>query len=168
MAMNIDKKTIVSPDTERKVRIPPGQHEVKNFPVLHYGSVPQIEVNEWTFRIFGLVDKERTLSYAEFSVLPRVQVFSDIHCVTTWSRLNNLWEGVSTSALRDLASIKSEVKFVVVHAAYGFTTNLTLDDFFQKDVLFATGYNEKPLAREHGVPVRLVVPRLYFWKSAKW
>jgi len=168
MSMNLDKETIVSPDTERKVRIPPGQHEVKNFPVLHYGPVPETDINKWTFRIFGLIEKERTLSYAELAALPHIKVFSDIHCVTTWSRLNNLWEGVSTSALRDLVSIKSEVKFVVVHAAYGFTTNLTLDDFFQKDVLFATGYNEQPLVREHGAPVRLVVPRLYFWKSAKW
>jgi DMSO/TMAO reductase YedYZ molybdopterin-dependent catalytic subunit len=168
MSMNLDKETIVSPDTERKVRIPPGQHEVKNFPVLHYGPVPDIDINKWTFRIFGLIEKERTLSYAEFAALPHIKVFSDIHCVTTWSRLNNLWEGVSTSALRDLVSIKPEAKFVIIHAEYGFTTNLTLDDFFQKDVLFATGYNEKPLAREHGAPVRLVVPRLYFWKSAKW
>jgi len=168
MFMSLDKETIISPDTKRKVRIPPGQHEVKNFPVLHYGLVPQIDVNEWTFRIFGLIEKERTLSYAEFAALPHIKVFSDIHCVTTWSRLNNLWEGVSTSALRDLVSIKGEAKFVIIHASGGFTTNLMLDDFFQKDVLFATGYNEKPLAREHGAPVRLVVPRLYFWKSAKW
>jgi DMSO/TMAO reductase YedYZ molybdopterin-dependent catalytic subunit len=168
MTMNIDKKTIVSPDTERKVRIPPGQHEVKNFPVLHYGPVPETDINKWTFRIFGLIEKERTLSYAEFAALPHIRVFSDIHCVTTWSRLNNLWEGISTSTLRDLVSIKGEAKFVIIRASGGFTTNLTLDDFFQKDVLFATGYNEKPLTLEHGAPVRLVVPRLYFWKSAKW
>ena len=168
MTMNLDKETIVSPDTERKVRIPPGQHEVKNFPVLHYGPVPETDINKWTFRIFGLIEKERTLSYAEFAALPHIKVFSDIHCVTSWSRLNNLWEGISTSTLRDLVSIKGEAKFVIIRASGGFTTNLTLDDFFQKDVLFATGYNEQPLTLEHGAPVRLVVPRLYFWKSAKW
>lgn len=159
---------IVSPDTERKVRIPPGQHEVKNFPVLHYGSVPQVDRNKWTFRIFGHVDKERTLTYAEFVALPHIKVFSDIHCVTTWSRLNNLWEGVSTGALKDLVSIKERAKYVVIHAEHGFTTNLSLKDFFEKDVLFVLNFNQQPLTAEHGGPVRLVVPRLYFWKSAKW
>ncbi len=159
---------IISPDTERKERIPPGQYETADFPVLHYGPVPEIDASKWIFRMFGLVDKERTLAHADFAVLPHVRVFSDIHCVTTWSRLNNLWEGVSTSTLRDLVSIKSEAKFVIVHAAYGFTTNLPLEDFFEKDALFAMNFNEQPLAPEHGGPVRLVVPRLYFWKSAKW
>jgi len=159
---------IISPDTERKIRIPPGQHEVTTFPVLHYGSVPKADLNKWTFRIFGLVDKEKTLNYADFVALPHIRVFSDIHCVTTWSRLNNLWEGVSTSALRDLVSIKDEAKYVVIHAEHGFTTNLPLADFFEKDVLFVTSFNERPLTEEHGAPVRLVVPRLYFWKSAKW
>jgi DMSO/TMAO reductase YedYZ molybdopterin-dependent catalytic subunit len=159
---------IISPDTKREERIPPGQHEVTSFPVLHYGPVPEIPPETWTFRIFGLVDKERTLSQADFAALPRIRVFSDIHCVTTWSRLNNLWEGVSTSEIKNLVSIKAEAKYVLVHAAYGFTTNLSLDDFFQPDVLFATDFNEHPLTKEHGGPVRLVVPRLYFWKSAKW
>jgi DMSO/TMAO reductase YedYZ molybdopterin-dependent catalytic subunit len=159
---------IISPDTERKVRIPPGQHEVTGFPVLHYGSVPKVDTNKWTFRIFGLVDKEKTLSYADFVALPHVRVFSDIHCVTTWSRLNNLWEGVSTSALKDIVSIKDEAEFAIIHAEHGFTTNLALTDFFEKDVLFSTGFNRQPLTPEHGAPVRLVVPRLYFWKSAKW
>lgn len=162
------KDAIISPDTERKNRIPPGQHEVTSFPVLHYGSVPQIEKERWTFRIFGLVDKEKTLTHADFAILPHVRVFADIHCVTTWSRLNNLWEGVSTSTLKTLVSLKDEAKYVTVHAAGGFTTNLTVDDFFQNDVLFAMDYNEQPLTPEHGGPVRLVVPRLYFWKSAKW
>jgi DMSO/TMAO reductase YedYZ molybdopterin-dependent catalytic subunit len=141
---------------------------VTSFPVLHYGDVPEIKPEDWKFRIIGMVDKERTLTHADFAVLPHIRVFSDIHCVTTWSRLNNLWEGVSTSALKDLVSIKSEAKYVIVHAAYGFTTNLSLEDFFQPDVLFAMNFNKHPLTAEHGGPVRLVVPRLYFWKSAKW
>jgi DMSO/TMAO reductase YedYZ molybdopterin-dependent catalytic subunit len=130
--------------------------------------VPKVDTNKWTFRIFGLVDKEKTLSYADFVALPHVRVFSDIHCVTTWSRLNNLWEGVSTSALKDIVSIKDEAEFAIIHAEHGFTTNLALTDFFEKDVLFSTGFNRQPLTPEHGAPVRLVVPRLYFWKSAKW
>jgi len=159
---------IISPDTERKVRIPPGQHEVHNFPVLHYGSVPNVDTSKWTFRIFGMVEKERTLTYAEFASLPQIKVFSDIHCVTTWSRLNNLWEGVSTNALKELVSIKADAEFAIIHAEHGFTANIPLADFFEKDVLFATSFNRQPLTAEHGGPVRLVVPRLYFWKSAKW
>ena len=159
---------IISPDTERKQRIPPGQHETPAFPVLHYGPVPQIDTAEWTFSIFGLVDKELELSFEEFIKLPQIKVFSDIHCVTSWSRLNNLWEGVPANAIQNLVKIKPEARFVIVHAANGFTANIPLEDFLQNDVLFALKHNDKPLTAEHGGPVRLVVPRLYFWKSAKW
>ncbi|MFH0847787.1 MAG: sulfite oxidase-like oxidoreductase, partial [Chloroflexota bacterium] len=159
---------IISPDTERKVRIPPGQHETKELPVLHYGPVRKIDPAEWTFLISGQVGKERLLTYKEFTALSQVKVFSDIHCVTGWSLLNNTWEGIPSAALKDLVKIKPEAKFVVVHAAGDFTTNLTLSDFFQDDVLFALKYNGSPVTPEHGAPVRLVVPRLYFWKSAKW
>jgi DMSO/TMAO reductase YedYZ molybdopterin-dependent catalytic subunit len=100
--------------------------------------------------------------------LPRMKVFSDIHCVTGWSKLNNLWEGVSTSVIKQLVDILPEARFVMVNGAGGFTTNLSLDDFFQPDVLLAINHNGEPLTPEHGYPVRLVVPRLYFWKSAKW
>ena len=161
-------ETIISPDTERKVRIPPGQYEVADFPVLHYGPVARIDRDKWTLRIFGLVDRELTLNDGDFSALPQVKVFSDIHCVTTWSQLNNLWTGVATNTLKDLVKLQREAKYVIVHAAYGFTTNLEMADFFAKDVLFATHFNGQPLTPEHGAPVRLVVPRLYFWKSAKW
>jgi len=130
--------------------------------------VPDIDISKWTFTISGLVEKERTLGYQEFMSLPRVKVFSDIHCVTGWSKLDNLWEGVSTSLIRQLVLILPEAKFVMVHAAGDFTTNLSLSDFFQPDVLFAVKRNNELLTPEHGSPVRLVVPRLYFWKSAKW
>ncbi len=159
---------IKSPDTARANRLPPGQSLVESFPVLHYGGVPRIDPEDWSLRIFGLVEKERTLSFAEFQALPQVKVLSDIHCVTSWSRLDNLWEGVSTSALRDLVKIRSEAGFAIIHASAGFTANLALDDFFQEDVLFAFRHNGKALSPDHGFPVRLVVPRLYFWKSAKW
>ncbi len=159
---------IKSPDTTRANRLPPGQRLVEGFPVLHYGGVPRIKPEEWSLRIFGLVEKERTLSFTEFLALPQVKVLSDIHCVTSWSKLDNLWEGVSASALRDLVKILPEAGFAIVHAAAGFTTNLALDDFFQEDVLFAIKHDDRPLSPEHGFPVRLVVPRLYFWKSAKW
>ena len=159
---------IKSPDTERKDRVPPGQRVTGKWPALHYGNVPDIDISKWTFTISGLVEKERTLGYQEFMSLPRVKVFSDIHCVTGWSKLDNLWEGVSTSLIRQLVLILPEAKFVMVHAAGDFTTNLSLSDFFQPDVLFAVKRNNELLTPEHGSPVRLVVPRLYFWKSAKW
>lgn len=162
------EKLIKSLDTERENRIPPGQHVTDVWPVLHYGSVPKIDASDWTFKISGLVEKERELNYREFMSLPQVKVFSDIHCVTTWSKLDNTWEGVSTGAIRDLVKLLPSAKFAVVHSAMGFTTNLTLDDFFGEDVLFAVKHDGKPLSPEHGYPLRLVVPRLYFWKSAKW
>ena len=173
----MDSDIIISPDTQRKNRVPPGQRLTDRWPVLHYGPVPRFDPAKWSFRIWGLVNPERVLSYAEFTALPRAKVFSDIHCVTTWSRLDNLWEGVSAAAIKDLTTPLPEAGFVIVHAAGGFTTNLTLEDFFQPDVLFAmqhdpqrggTESDRKPITPEHGGPVRLVVPRLYFWKSAKW
>lgn len=162
------KKIIKSPDTKRKDRLPPGQRAAGNWPALHYGSVPEIDISKWTFAIYGLVERKRKLNYREFMSLPRVKVFSDIHCVTGWSKLNNLWEGVSTGVIRDLVKILPEAKFVMVHSAGGFTTNLSLSDFFESDVLFAVKHDGELLTPEHGYPVRLVVPRLYFWKSAKW
>ena len=162
------EEVIKSPDTQRKERIPPGQRVTEKWPTLHYGKLPDIDISKWTFTISGLVEKERKLGYEEFMSLPQVKVFSDIHCVTGWSKLDNLWEGVSTSVIRQLAPILPEAKFIMVHSAGGFTTNLSLTDFFQPDVLFAIKHNNEPLTPEHGYPVRLAVPRLYFWKSAKW
>ncbi len=111
------------------------------------------------------MEPERTLTYDEFITLPHVEVFSDIHCVTTWSKLDNLWEGISAAAIKDLVKIKPEAKFVIVYGAGGFTTNLTLDDFFQPDVLFAFKHDGQPLTAEHGGPVRLVVPRFISGKA---
>jgi DMSO/TMAO reductase YedYZ molybdopterin-dependent catalytic subunit len=159
---------IKSPDTERKERVPPGQRLTEKWPALHHGSVPKIDVDKWEFRIFGLVERERRLSYAEFTALPMVKVYSDIHCVTGWSKLDNLWEGVSSNQIKELVNILPQAKFVMVHSTGGFSTNLSLDNFFQPDVLLAIKHNGEPLTKEHGYPLRLVVPRLYFWKSAKW
>lgn len=163
-----DIETIISPDTQRENRIPPGQRLTDKWPILHYGSAPQIEAAQWTLTISGLVDRETTITYQEFLALPRVRVFCDIHCVTSWSRLDNLWEGVSAQTMRESVNILPEARFVLVRSWGGFTTNLTVEDFFQEDVLFAIQHNNQPLSVGHGYPVRLVVPRLYFWKSAKW
>lgn len=163
-----DEAVIRSPDTERENRIPPGQRLTEKWPVLHYGNIPRIDVTNWTFTISGLVEAERQLSFAEFMALPQVKVFADIHCVTRWSKLNNTWEGVSTTQIKELVSILPEARFVMVRGASGYSTNLPLSDFFQPDVLFSVKYEGKPLAPEHGYPLRLIVPRLYLWKSAKW
>lgn len=164
----IDETLIKSPDTERKDRIPPGQRMTEKWPVLHAGGVPNIDIDSWTFTISGLVKEERTLSYQDFMSLPRVKVLSDIHCVTRWSKLNNLWEGVPTGIIKELVSLLPEANFLMVHSAGGFTTNLPLSDFFESDVLLAVKHDGELLSPEHGYPVRLVVPRLYLWKSAKW
>ena len=163
-----DDQIIKSPDTARENRLPPGQTRTDDWPVLQHGEVLRVDPSGWRFRIFGLVEKERELTYQEFTALPRVKVFSDIHCVTGWSKLDNLWEGVSARSLRAMIGIRPDARFVLVHAAGGFTTNLPIGDFFQEDVLFAVKRNDKPITLPHGFPVRLVVPRLYFWKSAKW
>jgi DMSO/TMAO reductase YedYZ molybdopterin-dependent catalytic subunit len=163
-----DKNIIISEDTKRENRIPPGQHEIKSWPVLHAGSVQNIDTSKWKFKIFGLVEEEKELNYDEFMSLPQTKVFSDIHCVTTWSKLNNLWEGVSSNTIKELADVQKEAEYVTVHASGNFTTNLAIKDFLEPDVLFATRHNENPITSKHGAPLRLVVPKLYFWKSAKW
>jgi DMSO/TMAO reductase YedYZ molybdopterin-dependent catalytic subunit len=159
---------VISPDTQRPKRVPPGQRLTDKWPVLHFGPVHRLALDKWCLTIAGLVETKRVLTYPEFSAMPRVKVFCDIHCVTTWSRLDNWFEGVSTAEIRSLVSIQPEARFVVAHAAGGFTTNLSVEDFFQPDVLFAFKHNEQAISPDHGYPVRLVVPRLYFWKSAKW
>ncbi|MCK5576745.1 MAG: sulfite oxidase-like oxidoreductase [Dehalococcoidales bacterium] len=163
-----DDGVIRSPDTERENRVPPGQSLTSQWPVLHYGSIPKMDTAEWTFTLSGLVASGKVLSYQEFTALEQVVVFSDIHCVTRWSRLDNLWQGLSSRAVTDLVKVLSQAKFAIIHAAGGFTTNLKIDDFLQPDVVFALKHDGQPLSPEHGAPVRLVVPRLYFWKSAKW
>jgi DMSO/TMAO reductase YedYZ molybdopterin-dependent catalytic subunit len=163
-----DNSVIISEDTKREQRIPPGQHGIKAWPVLHAGSVQKIDTSKWKFKIFGLVEEEKELSFREFTSQPICKVFSDIHCVTSWSKLNNLWEGFSTSLIKELVNIQPEAKYVMVHASGNFTTNLSIEDFFKPDVLFATKHNGTLLNQKHGGPLRLVVPQLYFWKSAKW
>ena len=163
-----DKQVVQSPDTGRSDRIPPGQQETDNWPVLHYGAIPQVDITKWAFTISGLVETEQKLNFEQFTSLPQEKVFSDIHCVTGWSKLNNYWEGVTAQVVHDLSTVLPEAKFVLIHAEKGFTTNLSLDNFLQPDVLFALKHNRETLTAGHGYPVRLVVPRLYFWKSAKW
>jgi DMSO/TMAO reductase YedYZ molybdopterin-dependent catalytic subunit len=159
---------IQSPDIKRANRVPPGQRVTDGWPVLHYGVVPRISAEDWRLRIYGAVEKERSLSFAEFLSHRRSRVLSDVHCVTGWSRLDNLWEGVGASTLKGVIKILPDAGFAIIHSPGGFATNLSLDDIFSDDVLFAIKHNGEVLTPEHGHPVRLVVPRLYFWKSTKW
>ncbi|VTS01040.1 sulfite oxidase-like oxidoreductase [Tuwongella immobilis] len=162
---------IVSPDTKRANRIPPYQVRTKKWPVLHAGPTPSYrDLTKWDFQIFPqLLDGPgKKFSWAEFMQLPRVKVFADMHCVTRWSLLDNFWEGVPTRELHKHVTIRPEAKFVMIHCEHGYTTNLPIDDFFDADCLFATHHNGEPLTPDHGYPMRLVVPKLYAWKSAKW
>jgi DMSO/TMAO reductase YedYZ molybdopterin-dependent catalytic subunit len=115
-----------------------------------------------------LVNNVKQWTWSQFVALPRVKVFADMHCVTRWSLLDNLWEGVSTRELLRHVEVSERARYVMVHCEYGFTTNLPIDDFFAEDALFALRHNGHDLTPEHGYPLRLVIPRLYAWKSAKW
>lgn len=166
--MNDELPLIESPDLRRAERLPPRQVETRKWPVLHAGSVPRVDTARWTFHVFGLVERPWQCDYTTFRALPRVRVRSDIHCVTRWSKLDNLWEGVSTRTVLEQVKVDPRARFVMVHAEHGWTTNLPLEDFLGADCLFAWQHDGRELEPDHGGPLRLVVPRLYFWKSAKW
>jgi DMSO/TMAO reductase YedYZ molybdopterin-dependent catalytic subunit len=161
---------ILSSDTRRPHRLPPNQVRTHKWPVLHEGEVPPFEPDRWDLTVFPVpfVDQIRRFTWPDFAALPRVKVFADMHCVTRWSRLDNLWEGVPTRELLRHVTVSPSAKFVMVHCEYGFTTNLPVEDFFADDALFALRHDGKDLDPDHGYPVRLVIPRLYAWKSAKW
>ncbi|CAK9111355.1 Uncharacterized oxidoreductase YuiH [Durusdinium trenchii] len=154
-----DPEVIISDDTRREERVPPGQSRTRKWPVLHYGYVPSVAIDSWTLTIDGLVDQPLRLSWEEFRSLPRVKVFSDFHCVTQWSRLGNLWEGVS---------VREIIKRVGGGYDSGWTTNVPLADFAAEDALLADTHDGEPIDADHGGPVRLMIPKLYAWKSAKW
>jgi DMSO/TMAO reductase YedYZ molybdopterin-dependent catalytic subunit len=149
-------------------RLPPGQVLTEKWPVLTYGDTPRTDLATWTFRVFGLVAEEMSWTWNEFVRLPRVRVTSDIHCVTRWSRFDNRWEGVAVKEIFRHVSISPAAVAVMAHSEGGYTTNIALPDLLQDDCLLAIEHDGKPLPPEHGGPCRLVVPKLYFWKSAKW
>ena len=149
-------------------RLPPGQHLVKNWPVLDLGIEPPIDLRAWRLDVDGLVDTKLRLNWDGFNALPQIEHTSDIHCVTSWSRYDNRWNGVSTQELAMHAGIKPEVKFALLTSNDGYTTNVPLADFLVDDALLATHWEGEPLTAEHGGPMRLVIPHLYFWKSPKW
>ena len=162
--------TVISADTHRDERLPPNQVQTQKWPVLHWGEVPSFDPASWDLTIFPtpFVDAVRVFTWPEFTAWPRMNVFGDMHCVTRWSLLDNLWEGVPTKELLKHVRIAPEAKFVMVHSEHGFTTNLPIADFFDDDCLFALRHNGETLTPEHGYPMRLIVPKLFSWKSAKW
>lgn len=153
------------PDTDR---LPPGQHVVTNWPVLDLGQQPDVPLARWRLDLFGLVERTVVLDWAALLALPQRRAVSDIHCVTTWSRYDNAWDGVSTQDLLAAFPVAAEVRFVVLHSYDGYSTNLPIEDFAAPGALLAHGWDGKPLTAEHGGPLRAIVPHLYFWKSAKW
>ncbi len=156
-----------APDQGQGIRVPPGQFVTKKFPVLTYGSEPQIDLESWRLRIFGLVEPEVELDWDEFSHLEWQKVDADFHCVTQWSALDQTWEGVSLAQVLSLTSPSPEAQFVMVHCYGGYTTNLPLELALEEG-LFAHRHMGEPLGKSHGWPLRFVVPSLYGWKSAKW
>lgn len=149
-------------------RLPPGQHLTKDWPVLDLGVVPPVSRDRWRLDVYGAIDNPVFWTYAEFAAQKQDQFTSDIHCVTTWSRYDNAWEGLATRELLAVCQPRDDARFVVLHSYDGYTTNLALEDFAAEDALLAHSWSGQPLSDEHGGPVRLVVPHLYFWKSAKW
>jgi DMSO/TMAO reductase YedYZ molybdopterin-dependent catalytic subunit len=149
-------------------RLPPGQHLVKDWPVLDLGIQPTVARDTWRLDVTGAVDNPVSWDWLTFLAQPQTRETTDIHCVTTWSRYDNGWEGIATRDLLALVEPKAEARFVMLHSYDGYTTNLPLEDFAAEDAILAHSWNGAPLPREHGGPLRLVVPHLYFWKSAKW
>jgi DMSO/TMAO reductase YedYZ molybdopterin-dependent catalytic subunit len=166
---------VVSPDVGRRQRLPPNQSQTRNkkWPVLDAGGPPAMDKISWAFEVGGLVDAPVRWTWSEFQELPRVKVLADFHCVTRWSRLDNLWEGVSTHEILNRVAVSPAARYVLVHAydrhaGTDWSTNMPIEAFSAEDALFADTHDGQPLSLEHGGPLRLVVPRLYAWKSAKW
>ncbi len=168
MAFNFFRRQQAAKDRALADRLPPGQYVTEKWPVLHYGGVPRVDLKTWDFKVFGLVEEPLRLTYDQLAALPRQTVKADVHCVTRWSMFDSQWEGVPFLEVMKLVTVKPEAKFAMIHAAQNFTANLPLDDLTRDNVLFVDTRNGEPITPEHGWPLRLMVPHLYFWKSAKW
>jgi len=155
-----------SDDQER--RLPPGQYLTHKWPVLHYGSVPSTDLATWDFRVWGEVETPFTFDWAEFRAMPRKSLVTDIHCVTRWTRLDASFEGVPIQHILERAKPTPDARFVLAHAEQGYTANMPLEVLDDDDVLLVDVADGEPLTPEHGYPLRLVVPKRYFWKGPKW
>jgi len=153
---------------EIAARVPPGQRLVKTWPILHFGGVPRFDEARWDFAVSGLVEHPFTLSYSELKALGPQTIRADMHCVTGWTTLDNDWEGIPMRVLAERAAPTPEAKWIITHCDGGYTSDLSLEAMLDDDVLVAWGHGGRPLEPDHGFPLRLVVPKRYAWKSAKW
>lgn len=167
MLNKLGRVTDIKQDQEG-LAVPPGQFVTEKFPVLTYGPTPQIDKKDWSFKVFGLVEGELTFDWDEFMALPQTKLDAEFHCVTQWSKLQNTWEGVLFTDMLKVAKPSAEAKYLMAHCYGGYSTNVGLDVLTDDDVLFAHTHDGTPLSAEHGGPLRLVVPKRYAWKSAKW
>ncbi len=154
--------------TQDRERLPPGQILTQKWPVLHYGHIPSLNLERWTLEVTGAVERPQSFTWKDLEALPTIETLCDIHCVTRWSRYDNTFRGISVRAILAQVGLRPEAKFVMVHAAPDYTTNVPIEDVDRDGNLLATHHNGAPLTPEHGGPIRLVIPHLYFWKSAKW
>ncbi|MFN8021892.1 MAG: sulfite oxidase-like oxidoreductase [Acidimicrobiales bacterium] len=149
-------------------RLPPGQYLTDRFPVLHVGDVPEYAPGQWDLTITGMVDRPFTVDLEQLRAMPAVTLTFDIHCVTKWSKFDTTWTGVRVRDLLERAGVQSGATHVIEHAEYGYTTNLPIADITTDEAIVAYEFEGEPIEPIHGGPVRIVVPHLYFWKSAKW
>ena len=156
------------PGGDQSDRIPPGQHLVENFPVLTAGPTPSVEPSDWKFTVKIGPKPVKVWNWSEFNALPKTKMTRDIHCVTSWSKLDTAWEGVLIEDILAAAGIERPTDFVLAHCYDGYSTNVPLADMLSAKAMIALNYEGQPLPRDHGGPARLLVPHLYFWKSAKW
>ncbi|MDQ6611057.1 MAG: molybdopterin-dependent oxidoreductase [Gemmatimonadota bacterium] len=156
------------PSGEHAKRIPPGQHEVFDFPVLSAGPTPRVSTDNWTFTLRIGPKPVKRWSWDEFNALPRTTMTRDIHCVTTWTRLDTKWEGVAIDDIFTDAGVEPPTPFMLAHTVDDYSTNVPVADLINGKAMIALTYYALPLEAEHGGPARLLVPHLYFWKSAKW
>lgn len=173
MSADSERPRIISPDTgrgDRRSRTPPGQVLTAKWPVLHHGTVPSVDPREakWRLKVFGRVESPYELTYDEIRLMPAVDVVCDMHCVTHWSRLDNVFTGAPTKSIIDRAKPLADARFVMCHSEAGFTVNVPLDEFTRADCLIAYAWDGNDITPEHGWPLRGLVPSLYLWKSAKW
>ena len=155
--------------TDVSARVPPGQHLTRDFPVLSVGPTPETKLSEWTFALEDGASPLAEWTWEQFNALPQTEVKVDIHCVTTWSKLDTNWRGVTIDTLLDAAGLSEAPQdFAMIHCDGDYTTNVPVEDLVEGKAMVATHYEGRPLAPEHGGPARLLVPHLYFWKSAKW
>ncbi|MEM7727169.1 MAG: sulfite oxidase-like oxidoreductase [Cyanobacteria bacterium P01_A01_bin.45] len=160
-------KFFQKPAPEQSHRVPPGQHLASGFPVLTYGATPQISPEEWEFRVWGLV-QDKTFTWSDFMSLPQQEFTADFHCVTRWSKLDVKWKGIKVVDFMKQIEVDPSVAYIMEHSYGGYTTNISTQDLIRQENFFAFELFGEPLSAERGGPMRLIVPHLYAWKSAKW